>query len=196
PPGWHRPRQPLYLHHGAGHGRAHPVGGGRRDLECDALPVRPAPPGGGRGGGGRGGGAARRQGGSVGRPGGGGGFGSQRRAVPGGSTARRRPRPHAVIDPTDLRHLERCIELATEALAAGDEPFGSVLVDGDGRVRFEDRNRVAGGDRTQHPEFAIARWAAAHMSPPERAVATVYTSGEHCPMCAAAHGWVGLGRIV
>jgi tRNA(Arg) A34 adenosine deaminase TadA len=27
-------------------------------------------------------------------------------------------------------------------------------------------------------------------------MATVYTSGEHCPMCAAAHGWVGLGRIV
>jgi tRNA(Arg) A34 adenosine deaminase TadA len=24
----------------------------------------------------------------------------------------------------------------------------------------------------------------------------VYTSGEHCPMCAAAHGWVHLGRIV
>ena len=34
------------------------------------------------------------------------------------------------------------------------------------------------------------------MTPPERAAATVYTSGEHCPMCAAAHGWVGLGRIV
>lgn len=101
-----------------------------------------------------------------------------------------------MIDAIDLRHLERCIELATEALEAGDEPFGSVLVDGEGRVRFEDRNRVAGGDRTRHPEFAIARWAAAHMSPPERAAATVYTSGEHCPMCAAAHGWVGLGRIV
>src|SRR3712207_7274778 len=26
--------------------------------------------------------------------------------------------------------------------------------------------------------------------------ATVYTSGEHCPLCAAAHAWVGLGRIV
>src|SRR5260370_14048282 len=34
------------------------------------------------------------------------------------------------------------------------------------------------------------------MPPPERAAATVFTSGEHCPMCAAAHGWVGLGRIV
>ena len=34
------------------------------------------------------------------------------------------------------------------------------------------------------------------MTPGERAEATVYTSGEHCPMCAAAHGWAGLGRIV
>lgn len=79
---------------------------------------------------------------------------------------------------------------------SGDQPFGSVLVDGDGVVRFEDRNRVAGGDHTRHPEFEIARWAAAHLSPAERAACTVYTSGEHCPMCAAAHGWVGLGRIV
>ncbi|MFB0918817.1 MAG: hypothetical protein QMB63_07110, partial [Clostridiaceae bacterium] len=29
-----------------------------------------------------------------------------------------------------------------------------------------------------------------------RKEAVVYTSGEHCPMCSAAHGWVGLGRIV
>ena len=60
----------------------------------------------------------------------------------------------------------------------------------------EDHNRVSGGDHTQHPEFAIARWAAENMTPLERSQATVYTSGEHCPMCAAAHGWVGLGRIV
>ena len=38
--------------------------------------------------------------------------------------------------------------------------------------------------------------AAEHMSADERAASTVYTSGEHCPMCAAAHAWVGLGRIV
>ena len=35
-----------------------------------------------------------------------------------------------------------------------------------------------------------------NMTAVDRARATVYTSGEHCPMCAAAHGWVGLGRIV
>lgn len=96
----------------------------------------------------------------------------------------------------DLRHLRRCVELAAEALAAGDEAFGSVLVAGDGRVLAEDRNRVSGGDATRHPEFELARWAAGNMTPEERANATVYTSGEHCPMCAAAHAWVGLGRIV
>jgi tRNA(Arg) A34 adenosine deaminase TadA len=98
---------------------------------------------------------------------------------------------------TETEHLERCIELATEAAAAGDEPFGSVLVGGDGQVLAEGRNRtVTTGDPTAHPELGLARWAAAHLSPGERAAATMYTSGEHCPMCAAAHGLVGLGPVV
>lgn len=99
---------------------------------------------------------------------------------------------------TDLDHarLRRCVELATEALESGGEPFGSLLVDGEGTVLFEDRNRVQDGDATQHPEFAIARWAAVNLSPEERTTAVTYTSGEHCAMCSAAHAWVGLGRIV
>ncbi len=100
------------------------------------------------------------------------------------------------MESRDLHHLERCLDLAAEALTDGDEPFGSVLVDAAGTELFADRNRVKDGDHTRHPEFAIARWAAANLSPADRAAATVYTSGEHCPMCAAAHGWVGLGRIV
>ncbi|MCX5337105.1 nucleoside deaminase [Streptomyces sp. NBC_00140] len=101
-----------------------------------------------------------------------------------------------VVKDAELPYLRRCVELAAEALEAGDEPFGSVLVGADGEVLAEDHNRVASGDRTRHPEFELARWSAAHMSPEARAAATVYTSGEHCPMCAAAHAWVGLGRIV
>lgn len=101
-----------------------------------------------------------------------------------------------MIDDVDRKHLRRCVELAAEAVRSGNDPFGSVLVSVMGEVLFEDHNQIVGGDPTQHPEFAIARWAAANMSAQERAAATVYTSGEHCPMCAAAHGWVGLGRIV
>ena len=101
-----------------------------------------------------------------------------------------------MVKNSEMQYLHRCVELAAEALEAGDDPFGSVLVAADGEVLFEDRNRVGSGDRTRHPEFEIARWAAANMTPEARAATTVYTSCEHCPMCAAAHGWVGLGRIV
>ena len=100
------------------------------------------------------------------------------------------------ISETDRKFLTQCVDLAHEALEAGDEPFGSLITDVSGDVLFADRNRVSGGVHTRHPEFEIARWAANNLTPGQRVEATVYTSGEHCPMCSAAHAWVGLGRIV
>ena len=101
-----------------------------------------------------------------------------------------------MITDNDMIHLRRSIELATEALEAGDEPFGSVLVDSDGQVLCEDRNRANSVDATYHPEIAVAQWAAKNMTADARQQAVVYTSGEHCAMCSAAHAWAGLGRIV
>lgn len=101
-----------------------------------------------------------------------------------------------IITDKDMIHLRRCVELAAEALDAGDEPFGSVLVDGDGNVLQEDRNRANTVDATYHPEIAVAKRAAQNMTAEARAKAVVYTSGEHCAMCSAAHAWAGLGRIV
>ena len=101
-----------------------------------------------------------------------------------------------MLTDNDMTHLCRCVQLASEALEAGDAPFGSVLVDSDGQVLHEDRNRINSVDATYHPEVALARWAAKNMSAKASKKATVYTSGEHCAMCSAAHGLAGLGRIV
>ena len=102
-----------------------------------------------------------------------------------------------MITDKDLKHLIRCVELAEEALDAGNQPFGSILVSADGNVLIEAQNEtITKGDPTRHPEFEIARWAATNMNLEERKDAVVYTSGEHCAMCSAAHGWIGLGRIV
>ncbi|KAI0810222.1 cytidine/deoxycytidylate deaminase [Xylaria sp. FL0064] len=99
--------------------------------------------------------------------------------------------------PTQITHLHRTLALAAEALEAGDAPFGSVLTDAADVALREDRNRTHTlRDATRHPEFELARWAAANMGAADRAAATVYTSGEHCAMCSAAHAWAGLGRIV
>ena len=66
-----------------------------------------------------------------------------------------------MVNDDDLQHLRRCLELAAEAIEAGDEPFGSVLVGGDGAVLAEDRNReTSEADQTRHPEFALSRWGA------------------------------------
>lgn len=100
-----------------------------------------------------------------------------------------------MLDETDLQHLRRCVTLASEAVDGGNAPFGSLLVSA-GRIIAEARNGDSSGDPTRHPELELAHWAIAQLEPAERAAATVYTSGEHCPMCSAAHAWAGLGRIV
>ncbi|CAP93346.1 hypothetical protein E8E15_001027 [Penicillium rubens] len=102
-----------------------------------------------------------------------------------------------MLSDTDIGHLRRCVELARQALEAGNSPFGSVLVDSTGKVLKEDQNRtITEADVTLHPEFTLANWAQKHLPLAERTATTVYTSGEHCPMCTTIHANVGLGRIV
>lgn len=108
-----------------------------------------------------------------------------------------------MASPRNQAALELCVKLAREAMEAGDAPFGSVLLSGDGEILQHDRNRTVTGengdmkaDATLHPEFTLARWAMLNLSADKRAKASVYTSGEHCPMCSAAHAYCGLGPIV
>ena len=100
------------------------------------------------------------------------------------------------ITEDDKKYLRRCLELAEESVKAGDEAFGSVLVNEAGEIIAEARNRVKEINVLAHPEIELAKWAAENLSKSERSKTTMYTTGEHCPMCSAAHGWVGLGTIV
>lgn len=97
---------------------------------------------------------------------------------------------------SDTTALIRCLELAREAVNSGNDAFGSLLATADGRILREEFNTVGSGNPTAHPELALVFWAVEHCTPSERASLTVYTSGEHCAMCAAAHAWAGLGPIV
>ena len=101
-----------------------------------------------------------------------------------------------VLSEVDLAHLRRCVELARIALDRGHGPFGAILVGADGQIIYEDHNRVTDDDHTLHAEMGVIRWAVANLAPVHRIRAMVYTSCEPCPMCAGAHAWAGLGRIV
>ncbi|WP_113700054.1 nucleoside deaminase [Nonomuraea lactucae] len=101
------------------------------------------------------------------------------------------------MTPDDERFLRRAIELAAEARAAGDPPFGSLLVGAGGGVLAEERNTtVSGRDITAHPELKLARWAGRELAPDVAAATTMYTSCQPCGMCAGAIERSFLGRVV
>ncbi|MFD6567597.1 nucleoside deaminase [Micromonospora profundi] len=101
------------------------------------------------------------------------------------------------MTPDDERFLRRAIDIADRAGAAGERPFGSLLVGPDGDVLVEDHNTVVSeADITAHPELKLARWAARELTPETAAGTTMYTSCQPCPMCATAIDRSGLGRVV
>ncbi|WBB68357.1 nucleoside deaminase [Micromonospora sp. WMMD812] len=101
------------------------------------------------------------------------------------------------MTPDDETFLRRAVEIASQAGASGERPFGSLLVGADGTVLVEDHNTVVSdSDITAHPELKLARWAARELAPDVAAATTMFTSCQPCPMCATAIARSGLGRVV
>ncbi len=97
----------------------------------------------------------------------------------------------------DEAFLRRAIALAAAGRAAGEEPYGSLLVDGSGKVIAEDHNTVLSDkDISAHPEFKLAKWASINLQPEVAATTTMYTSCQPCSMCTGAIDRSGLGRVV
>ena len=95
-------------------------------------------------------------------------------------------------------HVGRTLELAREAAARGDEPYGPLLVRAaDGARVMAARNAVVTADDIRrHPELTLARRAAREFSPAQRAGLVLYASTEPCPMCAGGIATAGLGAVV
>ena len=90
------------------------------------------------------------------------------------------------------RHMRRCIELARQAIASGDSPVGSLIVDGDELVSEGVEAVRARHDATAHAEMEALRSACARRQSRDLTGCTLYTSVEPCIMCAYA---IRLARI-
>ena len=101
-----------------------------------------------------------------------------------------------VVTDIDLTWLRRCVELAADARARGDHPFGSLLVTADGRTVEALNSVVTRGDPTGHAETNLVRAAARAWPADVLATSTLYTSTEPCAMCAGAIYWSGIARVV
>ncbi len=91
---------------------------------------------------------------------------------------------------------EGFMRLAIEEAAKGDFPFGAVIVR-DGKVASTGRNLgITTNDPTAHGEMVAIRHFVAERPAKELEGATLYTSGEPCPMCMSAIVWCHMGRVV
>ncbi len=97
----------------------------------------------------------------------------------------------------DEKFLRLAIDVARAARAAGNHPFGAILVGPDGAVLMQAGNAHGeAGDRTGHAERVLMTQASKAYSAGFMADCTLYTSAEPCAMCAGAAYWAGVGRVV
>jgi guanine deaminase len=102
-----------------------------------------------------------------------------------------------MTDATDHAFLKRAVDLSFEHMRSGEgKPFGAVVVL-DGKPVAEGWNSIiASSDPTAHAEIMAVRRACKVVGSPDLAGATLYASGEPCPMCLGAMYLARISRCV
>lgn len=91
--------------------------------------------------------------------------------------------------------MKRAVELATENVREGGQPFGAVLVQS-GRIIGEGVNELHRiHDVSGHAELLAVRRAQYDLQTSSLAGSEMYASGEPCPMCLAAMYFAGIERV-
>ena len=102
-----------------------------------------------------------------------------------------------MITDTDLGHLRIAIVASRKARDNGNAPYGAVLVSAQGDVLLTVENtEVHDKDCTAHAEINLVRQASPRFESDVLRGATIYASGEPCPMCAGSIYNSGIGRLV
>lgn len=92
--------------------------------------------------------------------------------------------------------MQRALQLAAEAAAAGEVPIGAVIVK-DGAVLAEAANRVERDqDPTAHAEMLAIKQAAQKIGAKRLLECDLYVTLEPCTMCAGAIAMSRLRRVV
>lgn len=97
---------------------------------------------------------------------------------------------------TDEDFMRLAIQKTQEGIAAGQTPFGSVIIK-DGRVVAATHNTVwKTCDPTAHAEVNCIRAAATALKTIALDGCTLYSTTEPCPMCLSAIHWAKIDRVI
>jgi tRNA(Arg) A34 adenosine deaminase TadA len=94
------------------------------------------------------------------------------------------------------RLTRQAIELARQARAAGNHPFGALLVVDDTVVLTAQNTVNTDRDPTAHAETNLVSEAIRRLTPEQIRRSVLYTSCEPCAMCTGKIYWAGIRSIV
>lgn len=96
----------------------------------------------------------------------------------------------------DIELLYATVQVARDAMKAGNHPFGALLADKDGNILLTQGNDSRGGSPCLHAETNLMIRAGREFSPEFLATCTMYTNFEPCAMCTGAMYWTNVSRLV
>ncbi|MEO8393773.1 MAG: nucleoside deaminase [Chloroflexota bacterium] len=98
--------------------------------------------------------------------------------------------------PVDEQLVRRSLQIAADAVAHGNHPFGALLAK-DRQILLEAENTIYGAhDVTNHAETNLVRLAVQRYEFAFLEGCVLYTSTEPCAMCSGAIYWSGIGTVV
>ena len=105
----------------------------------------------------------------------------------------------AIVQPTGRtteEFIRRAFAMRDRAAAAGDRPYGAIVVK-DGHIVGQAPSRVVtADDPTAHAETEAIRDAARRLGTRDLDGCVLYASSRPCPMCEAAAYWANIERLV
>ncbi|MEM7223086.1 MAG: nucleoside deaminase [Pseudomonadota bacterium] len=102
----------------------------------------------------------------------------------------------ARAEETPEAFMARAFALRDQALSAGDQGYGAVVVQDGALVGLGPSRVVTASDPTAHAEMEAIRDGAKRLGTRGLSGAVMYSSSRPCPMCEAAAYWAGIGRLV
>ncbi|MBW4667888.1 MAG: nucleoside deaminase [Cyanomargarita calcarea GSE-NOS-MK-12-04C] len=91
---------------------------------------------------------------------------------------------------------EYFMRLALEEAKKGDAPYGAVIVKDNAAIAVAHNTVTRDSDPSAHAEINAIRSLTAKLKSPSLKGYSIYTTGEPCPMCAAACVWTGISEII
>lgn len=93
-------------------------------------------------------------------------------------------------------NMRKAIELSKKSIDGGSSPFGTVIVNADGKIVGQGHNRVVlDNDPTAHGEVVAIRDACENIASFDLSGCILYTSCEPCPMCLNACKWANITQV-